>query len=90
MRRGVSSTVVSPARQLSLPGVTIIGLAVPGSLASGVSLACWAALRCGLPVRSLFVLSPSQCGRLGEVNRRMAPVPAVRFPLAGRGSRSHR
>lgn len=88
MRRSVDGTVVRASGPFALLDVAIIGLAVPGSLTGGVSPACWAAILCGLAVRSLFVLSPGLGGRQGEGYGQLVPASVDRHSLAGRGHRS--
>ena len=77
---GVKASAEKTACHVSLLSVAIIGLAVPGSLTGGLAPACWAAIYCGLAVRSLFVLSPGQGGRQGERHGRLVPVPVDRQP----------
>jgi hypothetical protein len=90
MRSSVDRSAATTAGCVALVSMTIIGLAVPGSLTGGVSLACWAALLCGLTVRALFVLSPGHRGRLGERTGQLVLVPVVSASESGRGTRSIR
>ena len=80
MQRLAQATAVDSVCCVALLGMAVIGLAVPGSLTGGLAPACWAAICCGLAVRSLFVLSPGLGGRQGEGHGQLVPVPVDRHP----------